>query len=113
MSLPSFTGDFGIAPGLEQVIGRPYIKDVVRWRGLLNGGTRTGQEFSDSWLRMKIEAEERATFLNDSLDGSILSAEAASAGVGFDDKTSRTSIVKQLERLQYPVSYTHLRAHET
>lgn len=50
---------------------------------------------------MKSEAEERATFVNDSLDGSILSADAASAGVGYDDQTSRTSIVKQLERLQY------------
>jgi len=36
--------------------------------------------------------------VNVPLEGSILNADAESAGVGFDDQTSRTSILKQLER---------------
>ena len=51
LSLPSFTGPLGIVPALESVIGRPDRKDIERWTGLLQGNSRTGQEFSDSWIK--------------------------------------------------------------
>ena len=43
MSLPFFTGDFGVAPGLEAVIGRPDQYRAARWGPLIRNGSRTGQ----------------------------------------------------------------------
>ena len=59
MSLPSFIGDLGLCPELEEVIGRPDIGSVDRWGTLLSGGTRTCQEFADAWGKLHQDATER------------------------------------------------------
>ena len=45
LSLPFFTGDLGVAPALEEVLGRPDEGAVARWADFLRGGSRTGLEF--------------------------------------------------------------------
>ena len=77
MSLPSFTGDIGIAPALEEVIGRPDERAVARWESLLQGGSRTGHKFGQEWASLKADAQERSAFLEEDLDGKILCADAA------------------------------------
>ena len=85
MSLPFFTGNLGIAPALEEVISQPNDGSVARWSHFLSGGSRAGREFGAEWTNLKADAQERCNFLKYYLDGTILSADASSAGDGALD----------------------------
>ena len=111
LSLPFFTGDLGIASGLEEIIGRPNEAAVARWAGLLRGGSRTGQEFGEAWTKIKVDAEQRCNFLEDDLGGTILSAEASSAGDGAVDGSTRNKIIQSLENLHYKAIRSGLEKH--
>ena len=111
MSLPFFTGDLGIAPALEEVIGRPDERSVARWRELINGNSKTGLEFSKAWTKTKLDAEECSNFLEEDIGGSILAAEASSAGDGSEDGSTRTKIIQILERLRHQSILAGLTRH--
>ena len=113
LSLPSFTGDLGIAPHLENIIGRPDNGGVYRWAGLLHSGSRTGQELKNVWNNLKFDAEERSAFLDESLDGFVLSDDAASTGAGAEDGTLRTRLIQFLERQRYQCVRLGLERHPT
>ena len=55
--------------------------------GPVAGTSSTGQEFRNVWNILKFDAEERSAFLDESLDGFVLSDDAASAGAGAEDGT--------------------------
>jgi len=84
---------------------------VARWSGLLRGGSRTGQEFGEVWTKTKADAEQRSNFLEDDLGGTILSAEASSAGDGAVDGSTRTKAIQCLENLHYKVIQSGLKNH--
>ena len=50
LALPFLTGEAGILPSLECVLGRPDVRDGARWSDLLPLGSRTGQELQQAWL---------------------------------------------------------------
>ena len=111
MALPSFTGELGISPLLEDVIGRPDRGGFSRWRDLLRNGCKTGQEFGEVWAKLKEDAGERCTFLEEDLDETILGAEAESAGDGAVDGSTRTKVTQLLEQLHHQVIRAGLEEH--
>lgn len=107
LSLPFFTGDLGIAPALEEVIGRPDRGTGARWAELIRHNTRTGRELAAAWNKMKDDAQERCTFVEDDLCGTILNAEASSAG----DGSTQTKAIKYLESLHHKSVHKGLQLH--
>ena len=77
MSIPFFTGDFGLAPALEPLIGRPDHNRAGRWGPLIRNGSRTGQEFDQTWTKLVNDGSERASFLNQDLGGTILGLDSS------------------------------------
>ena len=111
MSLSFFTGEFGVAPALEEVIGRPDLNLHARWGPLIRNGSRTGWEFNNTWNNLKKDAEERATYLNEDLSGTILEAETINAGDKAVDGSTRTKVTQLLESLQYKCVLKGLEEH--
>ena len=100
MSLPFFTGDFGVAPGLEEVIGRPDQNRAARWGPLIRNGSRTGQEFNQVWTRITEDGKERAAYVDEDLGGTILGQDSLNAGDRSVDGSTRTKTIQLLEILQ-------------
>ena len=111
MALPFFTGELGIAPLLEEVIGRLDESGISCWNDLLRSGCKTGQEFGKSWDKLKTDAQERCAFLEEDLGGTVLSAETASAGDGACDGSTRTKVTQLLEGYHHQVIRLGLQKH--
>ena len=112
MSLPFFTGDLGVAPALEEVIGCPDEGSVARWRDLINGNSITGREFAEAWAKSKLEAEECCNFLEDDISGTILAAKASSAGDGAEEGSTRTKVIQMIESLRHQSILAGLDRHQ-
>ena len=111
MSLPFFTGDFGVAPALEAVIGRPDQNQVARWGPLIRNGSRTGQEFNRVWSKIIDDGKERADFVNEELGGTILGQDSPSAGDNSVDGSTRTKTTQLLESLHFRSVLEGLKSH--
>ena len=62
-SLPHFTGEGGVCPQLQGVLGDWTGQNERRWQRLLESGCRTGRELLVSWEILQKEAEQCSTFL--------------------------------------------------
>ena len=72
MALPFLTGEDGLCPLLEPLIGNPRAGDkATRWRTLLTSGSRTGEEFLASCNLLKREAEDCTAYLGEELEGEL------------------------------------------
>ena len=92
---PHFSGQSGICPELEVVIG--IIEGHQRWSTFLSfpaKRSKTSLEFSDSWTKLTAEAGQHAAFLNVALE-SPLSGAVESAGGASEDGSTRRKLVQQ------------------
>ena len=53
-ALPHLTGEGGVCPQLQHLLGDWAGQETTRWQQLLQSGCRTGQELAASW-RMKMQ----------------------------------------------------------
>ena len=91
LSLSFFTGDNGLLSSLEGPIGPPDLGVGAvggRWSGLLNGTSRTGIEFAQSWDSLTASGREMCNFLDVEMTGPLLVA-AEHAGEGANDGSTR------------------------
>ena len=98
-ALPHLTGEGGVCPQLEHVLGDWAGHESTRWQQLLQSGCRTGQEFAASWRILQQEALGCSTFLGQELDGH-LAVPVEGVGQGAVDGSTRTKIVQQREELR-------------
>ena len=100
MALPFLTGEDGLCPLLEPLIGNPRAGDkATRWRTLLTSGSRTGEEFLASCNLLKREAEDCTAYLGEELEGE-LSVAVEGLGDGRVDGSTRALVTKQREKLR-------------
>ena len=100
MSLPHFTGQDGVCPGLEE----------VRWTTFLAFGSRTSLEFQNSWSFLSEDAAQYATYLDVALE-TPLSSEVESAGESSVDGSTRRKLVQQRESLRHQAMSKALREY--
>ena len=55
MSVPLLTGEQGICPSLEGIVGT--VDGPTRWREFLAAGSRTAREFNLAWGKLRLEVE--------------------------------------------------------
>ena len=108
MSLPFLTGDGGICPILEEVIGR--VESPYRWQQLLQSGSRTAREFKVSWGALRLDFSSSCTFLNQDLYGPLLSSVDVAGGECTDGSTRKT-VTHILEEQRYKVISEALKNH--
>ena len=111
MSLPFFTGEGGLCPLLEPLIGNIREEEVAtRWRTLLTSDTRTGREFSNAYNSLQREARDCCLYLGEELEGE-LGVSVEGAGEGRVDGSTRSLLTQQRERLRAKVLYRALSDH--
>ena len=94
-SLPHFLGEEGIFPQLATTLGE-VGNGPTRWRGLLESGSRTGEELRNLWSSLGEEARQMCTYLEMELTGP-LSSPPEGAGQGSSDGSSRRRVTTWLE----------------
>ena len=97
MALPFLTGDGGICPMLEGVIGR--VEGRNRWQQFLDGDTRTAREFCGAWGSVRREVASSCNFLSLELEGPMLAVVRAAGGDSVDGSTRR-EVTQQRENLR-------------
>ena len=96
MSVPFITGELGIFPPLQELIGRPDVSGGGRWSGLVENDSRMGKEFRQSWSSLVSRGVELCSYLDIPLEGPLASA-LTDAGNGSSDGSTRALVVKGLE----------------
>ena len=66
MTLPHFTGQEGICPQLEDVVGN--VSGSGRWTDFLSANSRTAREFSRAWVDIQTEAFQNSAYLGKELE---------------------------------------------
>ena len=100
MALPFLTGEEGLCPLLEPLIGNMReAEEASRWRTLISSGCRTGREFQDSYDLLHREAEDCCLYLGEELEGE-LSVEVEELGKGRVDGSTRALLTRQREGLR-------------
>ena len=98
-SLPHFTGEGGVCPQLEGVLGNWTGQNGSRWQQLIQSGCRTGRELAASWETLQGEARQCSTFLDQDLEGQ-LAVEVEGIGGDSVDGSTRRAVVQQREELR-------------
>ena len=99
-AVPHFTGEGGICPQLEGVVGDwTMAQEDTRWQHLLQSGCRTGVELAQSWSTLQTEARQCSIFLDQELVGP-LAAEVQGIGNGSVDGSTRRAVVQQREEFR-------------
>ena len=103
-AVPSFPGPEGIYPQLSQHLGgeESFQEDgggEDRWQHMLEYGGRLGEEFHQSWGKMRLEAAESTRWLEEELEGPLADM-AHNAGGGCTTGATRRLAMKQLEQLR-------------
>jgi hypothetical protein len=65
MALPLLTGDLGVCPSLEEVVGR--VEGPAKWTEFLRAGSRTAGEFEAAWGKLRLEGLQMADMLDKEL----------------------------------------------
>ena len=72
MALPFLTGEEGLCPLLEPLIGNVReAEEASRWRTLISSGCRKGREFQDCYDLLHREAEDCCLYLGEELAGEL------------------------------------------
>ena len=100
MSLPHFTGHRAVCPLLHEVIGS--LDEAQRWSTFLTFGSRTAEEFKNSWVSLTQEAGQYSSYLDEALE-TPLSRDVESAGDSCVDGSTRRKLVQQRESLRHKV----------
>ena len=98
-SLPHFSGEGGVCPQLEHVIGDWSGQEDKRWQHLLESGCRNGQELRSSWATLQEEARGCSSYLGQDLQGH-LAVPVEGAGNGSVDGSTRRYVTQQREELR-------------
>ena len=94
MALPFLTGEEGLCPLLETLIGNVRAEEAAsRWRTLIFSACRTGREFQDSYDLLHREAEDWGLYLGEELEGE-LSVGVKELGDGRVDGSTRALITR-------------------
>jgi hypothetical protein len=108
-SLPHFTGEEGIMPQLEPILG-VVGEGADRYASLLESGCRTARELTAAWQTMATEGEQMAAFLEKELDGPLKDPVEA-AGQGSSDGSTRHRVTGYLEEQRAAVMCRALQLH--
>ena len=108
MTLPHFTGEGGICPLLQDVVG--LVSGTERWSSFLSAKSRTAQEFQTSWVSMQSECLQNAAYLGTDL-GLPMSLVVEKAGESSLDRSTRRKLVQQREGLRQEVLAKALKEH--
>ena len=103
-AVPAFSGPEGICPQLSQYLGGEESFQEAgggegRWQQMLENGGRIGEEFMQSWGKLRLEAAQAAQWLEEELEGP-LKVHAQSAGEGSTTGATRRLVMEQLEQLR-------------
>ena len=111
MALPYLTGEGGICPLLEPLVGDVRAADKAsRWRTLTTAGSRTGREFAAAYEALQGEATDCCRFLEEELEGELCSP-LEGVGDGRVDGSTRALLTQQREKLRARVLYKALKDH--
>ena len=105
-SLSAFGGEEGICRKLEHLLGG----GEQWWRHLLDSGTRTGEEFKESWTFLQQEAGQCADFIGIELDGTLAVGPDVAVELKEGD-SSRQALTEQREGLREAVLREALLRH--
>ena len=108
MSLPHFTGEAGLCPELQNVLG--LIEGGERWSAFVDGGSRTSTEFSNSWTSLTTEAAQYAAYLDIALEFPLADGVESAGGSSVDGSTRR-KLVHQRESLRHQALGKALKEH--
>ena len=103
-AVPSFPGPEGICPQLSRYLGGEgsFQEDgggEDRWQHMLEHGGRLGEEFHQSWGKLRLEAAESSRWLEEELEGP-LAVMALNAGEESTSGATRRLVMEQLEQLR-------------
>jgi hypothetical protein len=113
--VPQIGVSTGLCPALAQqfggdeCFGRGMPADT-RWEVMISSGCRLGQEFSEAWGALRVEAAQCAEWLDEELDGA-LAQPVRGAGMGCVTGATRKLVVVQLEKLWGKALKTSLDHH--
>ena len=111
MALPFITGEQGLCPLLEPLVGDIRGADPAsRWRTLTTAGSRTGREFLGAFNTLQEEATDCCLFLGEELEG-MMSVGVEGLGEGRVDGSSRALLTQQREKLRARVMFRALKEH--
>ena len=107
MAVPRLTGDQGICPPLEHLVG--VVDGPARWADFLEGGSRTAREFNSSWQELRGEVAGLCTMLGKDVTGPLAKPCVSSGEKG---KSSRASITTLREDLRHEAMVKCLEVHQ-
>ena len=106
MAVPRLTGERGICPALEEVVG--IVDGPQRWQDFLQAGSRTAQEFRRAWGHLRIEVGGLSAMLGKDLGGPLAKVCESS---GIEGSTSRKEITTLREDLRHQAIEWCLKKH--
>ena len=108
MTVPFLTGEDGICPVLEDMMGT--AGGCNRWETFLDSNCQTAREFSRAWGSLRLEAANCLNYLGKELEGPLESTVVEVGGNSVDGSTRR-AVTQQREQLRHEVITLALQQH--